>query len=99
MSDIPPSRGSRAAPPTVNVGDAAPLGDRADNRVLVPAIEGAPPRPPSDLIRSLGGETMGTTWSARVIAPPGEVQVGIVTAFIGAPFFIALVRRRKLAAL
>ena len=55
MSDIPPSRGSRAAPPTVNIGDAAPLGDRADNRVLVPAIEGAPPRPPSDLIRSLGG--------------------------------------------
>ena len=35
----------------------------------------------------------------RVIAPPGEVQVGIVTAFIGAPFFIALVRRRKLATL
>lgn len=35
----------------------------------------------------------------RVIAPPGEVQVGIVTAVIGAPFFIALVRRRKLAAL
>lgn len=35
----------------------------------------------------------------RVIAPPGEVQVGIVTAFLGAPFFIALVRRRKLATL
>jgi iron complex transport system permease protein len=35
----------------------------------------------------------------RVIARPGEVQVGIVTALIGAPFFIALVRRRKLAQL
>lgn len=35
----------------------------------------------------------------RVIARPGEVQVGIVTAMIGAPFFIALVRRRKLAEL
>lgn len=33
----------------------------------------------------------------RVTARPGEVQVGIVTAFLGAPFFIALVRRRKLA--
>ena len=33
----------------------------------------------------------------RLIARPGEVQVGIVTAFIGAPSFIALVRRRKLA--
>lgn len=35
----------------------------------------------------------------RLIAPPGEVQVGIVTAAIGAPVFIALVRRRKLAEL
>lgn len=35
----------------------------------------------------------------RVAARPGELQVGIVTAFIGAPFFIALVRRRKLAEL
>jgi thiamine biosynthesis lipoprotein len=80
MSDIPPSRGSRAAPPTVNIGDAAPLGDRADNRVLVPAIEGAPPRPPSDLIRSLNGQTMGTTWSARVIAPPGVGEAEIRAA-------------------
>ncbi|KRA50719.1 FecCD family ABC transporter permease [Devosia sp. Root635] len=42
----------------------------------------------------LGADVIG-----RVIAPPGEVQVGIVTAFVGAPFFIALVRRRKLASL
>jgi iron complex transport system permease protein len=35
----------------------------------------------------------------RIIARPGEIQVGIITAFIGAPFFIALVRRRKLAEL
>ena len=42
----------------------------------------------------LGADVIG-----RIIAPPGEVQVGIVTAFVGAPFFIALVRRRKLAAL
>ena len=42
----------------------------------------------------LGADVVG-----RVIAPPGEVQVGIVTAFLGAPFFIALVRRRKLATL
>jgi iron complex transport system permease protein len=33
----------------------------------------------------------------RVVARPGELQVGIVLALIGAPFFIALVRRRKLA--
>ncbi|GLQ09926.1 iron ABC transporter permease [Devosia yakushimensis] len=42
----------------------------------------------------LGADILG-----RIIAPPGEVQVGIVTAFLGAPFFIALVRRRKLATL
>ena len=35
----------------------------------------------------------------RVVARPGELQVGIVLALIGAPFFIALVRRRKLAQL
>lgn len=33
----------------------------------------------------------------RVAARPGEVQVGILTAVIGAPVFIALVRRRTLA--
>ncbi|MET7952155.1 iron ABC transporter permease [Micromonospora sp. NPDC005324] len=35
----------------------------------------------------------------RVLAPPGEVQVGVTLAFVGAPFFIALVRRRRMAAL
>ena len=35
----------------------------------------------------------------RVVARPGELQVGIVLAVVGAPFFIALVRRRKLASL
>lgn len=35
----------------------------------------------------------------RVVARPGELQVGIVMAVIGAPFFIFLVRRRKLAEL
>ncbi|MBF9134159.1 iron ABC transporter permease [Plantactinospora sp. S1510] len=35
----------------------------------------------------------------RVIARPSEVGVGIISAFIGGPFFIALVRRRRLAEL
>lgn len=42
----------------------------------------------------LGADVIG-----RIVARPGELQVGIVTAFVGAPFFIALVRRRKLAEL
>lgn len=33
----------------------------------------------------------------RVVLPSGELEVGIVTAFIGAPVFIALVRARKMA--
>jgi iron complex transport system permease protein len=42
----------------------------------------------------LGSDVIG-----RMIARPGEVQVGIVTAAIGAPVFIALVRSRKVAEL
>lgn len=33
----------------------------------------------------------------RVVARPTEVQAGVLVAFIGGPFFVALVRRRKLA--
>jgi iron complex transport system permease protein len=35
----------------------------------------------------------------RIVVRPGELQVGIVLALIGAPFFIALVRRRRLVKL
>lgn len=42
----------------------------------------------------LGADVIG-----RIVARPSEVQVGVVTALVGAPFFIALVRRRKLAEL
>jgi iron complex transport system permease protein len=42
----------------------------------------------------LGADILG-----RVLAPPGELQVGIVTAALGAPLFILLVRRRRLAEL
>ena len=35
----------------------------------------------------------------RVVVRPGELQVGIVLALVGAPFFVALVRRRRLASL
>jgi iron complex transport system permease protein len=31
----------------------------------------------------------------RVVARPGELQVGIVLALVGSPFFVALVRRRR----
>jgi iron complex transport system permease protein len=35
----------------------------------------------------------------RVVVRPGELQVGIVLALVGAPFFIALVRRRALVSI
>jgi iron complex transport system permease protein len=35
----------------------------------------------------------------RVVARPAEMEVGLVTALLGAPFFIWLVRRRKVAEL
>ncbi|WP_199520897.1 iron chelate uptake ABC transporter family permease subunit [Jiangella anatolica] len=35
----------------------------------------------------------------RVVLRPGEIQVGIVTAFVGAPVLIALVRRKKASGL
>jgi iron complex transport system permease protein len=35
----------------------------------------------------------------RVVVRPGELQVGIALAVVGAPFFIALVRRRRLVTL
>ncbi|WP_433675417.1 FecCD family ABC transporter permease [Microbacterium gorillae] len=38
----------------------------------------------------LAGDVLG-----RVIARPDEIQVGVVTAVIGAPFFIWIVRRQK----
>lgn len=37
--------------------------------------------------------------AGRLIARPSEIQVGVMLAMIGAPFFIALVRRRKLVRL
>ncbi|RBQ17367.1 iron ABC transporter permease [Spongiactinospora rosea] len=38
----------------------------------------------------LAGDVLG-----RVLAWPGELEVGVVLALAGAPFFVALVRRRK----
>ena len=37
--------------------------------------------------------------AGRLIARPGELDVGLVTAFVGAPLFIWIVRRRKVRAL
>ena len=81
-----------AAGPIAFVGLAVPHVARAitgpDYRWILPYSMVLAP------ILLLGADIIG-----RVIARPGEVQVGIVTAVLGAPVFIALVRRRKLAEL
>ena len=42
----------------------------------------------------LGADVVG-----RVVNRPGELEVGIVSALIGGPVFIAIVRRRRIAQL
>ncbi|GAA4904429.1 FecCD family ABC transporter permease [Streptomonospora salina] len=46
---------------------------------------------------ALGGAALLTAADilGRVVARPGEIDVGIVTALIGGPFFIYIVRRQK----
>jgi ABC-type Fe3+-siderophore transport system permease subunit len=81
-----------ACGPIAFVGLVVPHAVRAltgpDHRWLVPcsALGGA--------ILLLTADVIG-----RVVARPAELQVGIVLALVGAPFFIALVRRRKTVAL
>jgi iron complex transport system permease protein len=59
-----------------------------DHRWLLPAsgLAGA--------VLLLAADVLG-----RVVARPGELQVGIVLGLVGAPFFVALVRRRRLTQL
>jgi len=81
-----------AAGPVAFVGLAVPHVARAiagsDYRWVVPysMVLGA--------VLLLGSDVLG-----RVVARPAELEVGIVTALLGAPFFIWLVRRRRLGAL
>lgn len=81
-----------AAGPIVFVGLVVPHVVRMvvgpDQRWLLPACAVAGP------VVLLLGDVLG-----RVLARPGEVQVGIMTALIGGPVFVALVRRTRLAAL
>ncbi len=81
-----------ACGPIAFVGLVVPHVARAltgpDHRWLLPAagLAGA--------VLLLAADVIG-----RVVVRPGELQVGIVLALVGAPFFIALVRRRRLVKL
>jgi iron complex transport system permease protein len=37
--------------------------------------------------------------AGRLVLPPAEVQVGIMTAVVGVPFFLLLIRRGRMAGL
>jgi iron complex transport system permease protein len=81
-----------AAGPLWFVGLVVPHGVRAlvgaDQRWVLPYSALAAP------VLLLGADVIG-----RLIARPGEVQVGIVWAVLGAPIFILLARRKRVAAL
>ncbi|WP_308014350.1 MULTISPECIES: iron ABC transporter permease [unclassified Rhodococcus (in: high G+C Gram-positive bacteria)] len=50
---------------------------------------------------AVGGAILltGADILGRIVARPAEIDVGILTAVVGAPFFIHIVRRRKVSAL
>ncbi len=81
-----------AAGPIVFVGLTIPYVARAivgpDQRWVLPYSALLGP------VLLLGADVVG-----RVVARPGEPEVGIVTAMLGAPVFIALARRRRIAQL
>jgi iron complex transport system permease protein len=81
-----------AAGPIVFVGLTIPHVARAiagpDYRWILPYSAVLAP------VLLLGSDVIG-----RVVARPEELQVGVVTALVGAPFFVALARRRRLAEL
>ncbi|MGO1384493.1 MAG: FecCD family ABC transporter permease [Arachnia sp.] len=54
-----------------------------DHRILLPLCALAGP------VLLLAGDTIG-----RIVAPPGEIAVGVMTALVGAPVMIALVHGR-----
>ena len=64
-----PGRRSTGAspPPLIMGGDTAP---RPDSRVLIPTHGRKPAPPPATHIWDFAGETMGTSWSVRLIPPP-----------------------------
>ena len=81
-----------AAGPIAFIGLAVPHAARAitgpDNRWLLAYTAVLAP------ILLVGADIIG-----RVVVRPAELSVGIVTAIVGPPVFIALVRRRRVAQL
>lgn len=62
---------SSSSPAPIIIRDAV-ANDFGENRVLIPQVSGGPERPPSDLVWSLDGASMGTTWQVRFVPPMGS---------------------------
>lgn len=62
-------KSSASAPSPILIGNPS-ANDDGETRILIPVIEGGPERPPSDLVWSLDGLTMGTSWQVRFVPPP-----------------------------
>jgi len=58
-------------------GDAAP---RPDNRVLIPSHDRKPAPAPGAVIEDFAGQTMGTTWSVRLVPPPAVERAAFQAA-------------------
>ena len=97
-ADATPDTLVGAALATIDVAAAPP--DERDfvERVTATMIAGNGDLLP---VSALGGAILLTLADVvgRVVARPEEIEVGIVTALLGAPFFIALVRRQRMRAL
>lgn len=78
------------AGPLVFIGLVVPHAARMiigeDHRVLLPTA-----------MMLAAGLVLAADVIGRVVARPQEISVGIIVALLGAPFFVALVRRRRLA--
>jgi iron complex transport system permease protein len=83
--------GVAAAGPIAFIGLAVPHIARAivggDHRWMLPMAALVGP------VMLLVADVIG-----RIVLPPGEVPAGVMTALIGVPFLVALVRRRAVPA-
>lgn len=99
------ARAAGIAAVTLLAGSAVTMaGPIAFAGLLVPHITRAMTGPDYRRLIPLSAVTGATVLlladtAGRIIARPGELSVGVVLAVVGAPFFVHLARRRRLAAL
>lgn len=109
--DLARGLGTRVARGRIGVGLSATLLTAAATAVAGPlvfvgltvphlarALAGSAARRQLPLSALLGASlVLAADVLGRVVARPAEVQVGVVTAVVGAPLLVAVVRRRRLA--